>query len=81
MKFHAGAAFYDLEDVASDGSAVHRCVEIKFQVPHAIDAMSRTLSPVVAATPSTRSRDSRHTQVSFSQFEGKVCFAQNVASA
>jgi hypothetical protein len=25
MKFHAGAAFYDLEDVASDGSAVHSC--------------------------------------------------------
>ena len=67
MKFHAGAAFYDLEDVASDGSAVHRCVEIKFQAPHAID------DDVVTATPST--------QVSFSQFEGKVCFAQNVASA
>ena len=32
-------------------------------------------------TQSTRFRDSRHTQVSFSQFEGKVCFAQNVASA
>ena len=42
MKFHAGAAFYDLEDVASDGSAVHRCVEIKFQAPHAIDATFRT---------------------------------------
>ena len=25
MKFHAGAAFYDLEDIASDGSAVHSC--------------------------------------------------------
>ena len=42
MKFHAGAAFYDLEDVASDGSAVRRCVEIKFQAPHAIDATFRT---------------------------------------
>ena len=28
-----------------------------------------------------RLRDSRHAQVAFSQFEGKVCFAQNVASA
>ena len=27
MKFHAGAAFYDLADVATDGSAVHGCVE------------------------------------------------------
>ena len=69
MSFHAGAAFYDLEDVATDGSAVHGCVEIKFQVPHAIDATFRTSSP----RPST--------QVAFSQFEGKVCFAQNVASA
>ena len=42
MKFHAGAAFYDLEDVATDGSAVHRCVEIKFQVPHATDATFNT---------------------------------------
>ncbi len=61
MIFYAGAAFYDLEDVASDGSAVHRCVDINFRRP----------------TPSTR----RLTQVAFSQFEGKVCFAQNVASA
>ena len=45
MNFYAGAAFYDLEDVATDGSAVHGCVEIKFQVPHAIEAMFRTLSP------------------------------------
>ena len=28
-----------------------------------------------------RFRYTRHTQVAFSQFEGKVCFAQNVASA
>ena len=25
MNFHAGAAFYDLADVATDGSAVHSC--------------------------------------------------------
>ena len=25
MNFPAGAAFYDLEDVATDGSAVHSC--------------------------------------------------------
>ena len=25
MKFYAGAAFYDLEYVATDGSAVHSC--------------------------------------------------------
>ena len=45
MNFHAGAAFYDLADVATDGSAVHGCVEIKFQAPDAIDATFRTLSP------------------------------------
>ena len=60
MNFHAGAAFYDLADVATDGSAVLGCVEIKFRHP-------------------TQRR--RHPQVAFSQFEGKVCFAQNVASA
>ena len=27
MNFHAGAAFYDLADVATDGSAVHSCAE------------------------------------------------------
>ena len=37
MNFHAGAAFYDLADVATDGSAAHGCVEIKFQAPHAIE--------------------------------------------
>ena len=42
MKFYAGAAFYDLEDIASDGSAVHPCVEIKFQARHAIDATFNT---------------------------------------
>ena len=45
MNFHAGAAFYDLADVATDGSAVHGCVEINFQAPHAIDATFRMLSP------------------------------------
>ena len=82
MKFYAGAAFYDLEDVASDGSAVHRCVEINFRRPTpSTRHLGRYHRDVVTATPSTRFRDSRHTQVSFSQFEGKVCFAQNVASA
>ena len=54
---------------------------------------SRTLPPMAARCISTSSnffydcsvdaalRDSRHAQVAFSQFEGKVCFAQNVASA
>ncbi len=54
---------------------------------------SRTLPPMAARCISTSGkffynrsvdaalRDSRHAQVSFSQFEGKVCFAQNVASA
>ena len=59
MNFHAGAAFYDLADVATDGSAVHGCAA------NAVDAFLTFSS----------------TQVSFSQFEGKVCFAQNVASA
>ena len=45
MNFHAGAAFYDLEDVATDGSAVRGCVEIKFQAPHAIDATFWTSTP------------------------------------
>ena len=54
---------------------------------------SRMLPPMAARCISTSSnffyncsvdaalRDSPHAQVAFSQFEGKVCFAQNVASA
>ena len=62
-----GAAFYDLEDVATDGSAVHFHVEILFFYVSLGHASARFMLS--------------STQVAFSQFEGKVCFAQNVASA
>ena len=67
-EYYTGAAFYDLEDVATDGSAVRFNVEILF-----FYVSPGTCVGAVSC--------SRHTQVAFSQFEGKVCFAQNVASA